>query len=170
MSSKISILISFYYIPFGVYLKYGASYLAGLSVRKVRTHMGAATRHRGRTEGLPEVQKPILEYPTEKTRPEGTQEMTSENQTKIEATDISAIEVECSHCHVKSVFPLAECSRIDSRCPHCEKKWFDAKEDVRDKTVCPAADSLRTIAAELSALSSERTDLHAKIRIHLKQL
>lgn len=94
MSSKISTLISFSYIPFGVYLKYGASYLAGLSVRKVRTHMGAATGHRGRAEGLPEVQKPILEYPTEKTRPEGNQEMT-DNPASVEFDWVTA-RAECS--------------------------------------------------------------------------
>jgi hypothetical protein len=93
--------------------------------------------------------------------------MTSENQVRIETGDISAVEVECSHCHIRSVFPLAECARIDSRCPHCEKKWFDTRQDAHDKTVCPAADNLKAIAANLCLLSGTRTDIHARISIHL---
>lgn len=166
MSSKISQIIPFTYIRFGVYFLYGASHVAGLSVRKMRAYLGSTPRKYRGAEGLPEVQKPLLEH-TKKKRRQRREEMTTENQTKIETGDISAIEVECSHCHVTSVFPLAECSRIDSRCPHCEKKWFDAKEDARDKTVCPAADNLKAIAANLSLLSGTRIDVHAKIRIHL---
>jgi hypothetical protein len=135
-------------------------------VRTVRAYVGAARNYDRGAEGLPKVQKPVLEYAA-KERCKGCEEMTSENQTKIEAADISAIEIECSDCHVKSAFPLSECSRIRSRCPHCEKKWFDAREDVRNVTVCPAADNLKAIAANLCLLTGNRTDIHATIRIHL---
>ena len=96
--------------------------------------------------------------------------MTSETRVFIEIGDVSEVEIECLKCNVKSTFPISSCSKLDARCPHCEKIWFDTRDDVRDKTVCPAVDSLRTIATELSALNSQRTDIHAKIRIRLTSL
>jgi nitrate/TMAO reductase-like tetraheme cytochrome c subunit len=93
--------------------------------------------------------------------------MTSETRTFIETTDVSGIEIECSYCHIKSLFPISECSKIDARCPHCEKKWFDSNENAQDKTVCPAADNLRAVAANLRLLGGVRTDVHAKIRVYL---
>jgi hypothetical protein len=168
MSSKIVLIIPFTYIPIGVYFQYGASYSAGVSVRKMRAHLGSASgKYRG-AEGLPEMQESVLEY-TAKERRKGREEMTSETRVFIEVGDVSGIEIECLKCTVKSTFPISSCAKIDGLCPHCEKPWFDKHTDERDKTTYPAVDSIRAIAAELSALNTKRTDIHAKIRIHLNQ-
>lgn len=166
MSSKISQIIPFTYILCGVYLKHGEGHARGLSVRTVRAYLGSETGNCGRAEGLPQVQKPLLEHAA---KGQKVGEMTSETRVLIEVGDISAIEIECQKCSVTSTFPISECSKINAGCPHCEKKWFDTNDNVRDKTVCPATDSLRAIASNLSALNSKtRTDIHAKIRIHLR--
>lgn len=61
MSSKFFLVIPLTYIPFGILSENGEDYASRFSVRTVRTSVGAKGRF-GRTEGLPEVQKPLLEY------------------------------------------------------------------------------------------------------------
>jgi hypothetical protein len=87
----------------------------------------------------------------------------------IEVADVLGVEIECLKCNVKSTFPISSCPKIDGICPHCEKPWFDKLTDERERTTYPAVDSIRAIAAELNALNTKRTDIHAKIRIHLTQ-
>jgi hypothetical protein len=58
--------------------------------------------------------------------------MTTETQTFIQPSDLRAVRIECSKCHIKSIFSLAdEESRKRVRvtfsnfqCPHCKETWF----------------------------------------------
>lgn len=89
--------------------------------------------------------------------------MTRETRTFIDAGDISGIEIECQNCKVKNLFPISKCSKIGVHCPHCDKKWFDSNDD----SVCPALNNLYAVATNLVALNTTRTDIHARIRVHL---
>jgi len=94
--------------------------------------------------------------------------MTSETRTLIETGDISGIEVECEKCKVKSIFPVSSGFKIAVYCPHCNQKWFDETSDPHTgQNICLVTDSLRAVGSHLWALSTKRTDIHAKIRLHL---
>jgi hypothetical protein len=50
--------------------------------------------------------------------------MTSETRTTIDPSDVVAIEIECTNCHVRQVRPLgAERGRLDN-CPNCNETWM----------------------------------------------
>src|ERR1035437_2488789 len=94
--------------------------------------------------------------------------MTSETRTLIEPDDITGVEMECDQCHVKTIFPITTQLKLKAHCPHCGKQWFDdAINKQTGSSTFPAIDSLHALAAHLWALSSTRTDIHGRLRLHI---
>jgi hypothetical protein len=75
MSSKFSQVFSLTYIPCGISLDYEGN-ATRVSMRKMRTSMGPETGSGRGAEGLPEVQKPVLEH-AEKEAAKGAKAVTS---------------------------------------------------------------------------------------------
>ena len=97
-----------------------------------------------------------------------TRRMTSELRTLIELEDIAGVEIECPGCHVKIVFPMTQLFKIGIGCTHCPQQWFDSKDEPGRK-VYPALEKIQQIIAHLRALTNgDRTDIHAKVRVQIK--
>jgi hypothetical protein len=95
--------------------------------------------------------------------------MTSETRILVEANDITGLEVECSRCHVKIIYPISEWLRPESQCKNCPNRLFDATTNNQTgENVYPAIEALRELVGNLWSLSQVRTDIHANIRLQLK--
>lgn len=49
--------------------------------------------------------------------------MTSETRTTIEATDITAVEIKCVNCGLRSIWQLQEWDNSFQKCSHCGAAW-----------------------------------------------
>jgi predicted RNA-binding Zn-ribbon protein involved in translation (DUF1610 family) len=50
--------------------------------------------------------------------------VTSETRTTIEASDIKALELECTKCGVRAIWKLEQCENPNfEKCAHCGTKW-----------------------------------------------
>jgi Zn finger protein HypA/HybF involved in hydrogenase expression len=58
--------------------------------------------------------------------------MTTETQTFIELSDVKAVRIECSNCHIKTTISLEDdpsrqrlkATLSGFQCPHCKNAWF----------------------------------------------
>ena len=54
--------------------------------------------------------------------------MTFEKRCFIHLQDISGVELECSHCHTRVLFPFFDLERLSVQCPNCREVFFDPKK------------------------------------------
>lgn len=93
--------------------------------------------------------------------------MTSEIKTLIEPKDVVGIEIGCPECGVKVTFPLNGRSRMPVKCGNCNADWFDMTTDTYGKNIYPAHNNLSAISRAIQELNTQRTDIHAEIRLHI---
>ena len=93
--------------------------------------------------------------------------MTTETKTTIEPSDIGGIELSCPRCSTKVIFPIDKYDRLNPQCPSCNENWFTISMDCGVE-VSMAMKQIKELMRLIGFLSGQRDDIHAKVRIHLK--
>jgi len=55
--------------------------------------------------------------------------MTVEKRCFIDLQDITGVEIECSKCRTKILFPAFDSDKLSVQCPNCGVLFFDPKKD-----------------------------------------